>query len=1244
MPKIKISLIFIILFFWGLGLIERIEAATILSENFDSTCPQGQSCTIPPPPSWATDNGFWNLGRTQCGNIYRGSGYYAASAYQLDFYSTPSMLVTKDLSMSTSGNYTLTFWVRNVGSCAGGGNKTGLKIYRNTSQLVRGTQIGSTFTLTSTTWSQKTINFTVPSNGTYYIQFDQLSGGGTNDYIVIDDVIVNETITNNPPTISAVSVPPDPIEEQTTQTITPTGQGDPDSNPLHIYCCQDTTNTCTPTTANICNNDQAWSSPYSTMTCTLTTPDVTAATTYYARCRLYDGTAYSASTVSTSYLVKQKNGDTCSPNGSNSNCMSGNCADGYCCNSSCTGTCQTCAAIPGTCTTRTANDNTECSTCYRCDGSSTSCQIAASGQEGKDCTTACKQCDGSGNCIDINNAEDTVGTTCSGVCKYCSSGVCTTVTCAEEGYGTICSGSNVCNNAGTCVTKTANGGSCTVGTCTACSPSSSCIFCASGYCLSGGTCGLAGQLPIISSVSDSPDPQQGNSNVTFSSTASDPDAGDTIKLYICKNSSCSACGPSDTSNCWAVTATGVTSNPTAIYTCPSCIYTADNYWAKVCDQTGICSQIRPSDTGSFTCKKQPSAACQSTDNNECYNPSSPSSPGFAVDGYCCNSACSGNCNRCNITGSLGTCTNVNSECTGNCDVCSGGNCAASASLCTGDCDICSLVSETVFNCEANQNLCSTCSDCSGLETSFNCEALNNTEDTTGTTCVGVCKYCSSGNCINVTCAQETIGTTCSGSYVCDNNNPANCIDKVAEGSSCTVGSCTACLPSRSCIFCQSSYCGPNSTCTLPYYLYDWSWSENIGWISFSGSNYKVNLIPIASNTYKLEGYAWSENIGWISFNRSETGEPPDNDPCGDEACIAKLDTSTSPPQLFGWGRALAACETIPCPVVGACSNCGGWDGWVKLREKPIDPNYQVWLDTNPTPNELRDWAWSDMVLGWQSFNRANCDADKNELSDGTPAGCPSAGTPISNYKVMANLVFNQPPSKSTSLEEGWNHCSFEGVSKVTLSWQYSDSDGNPQDSYQVVIDNDSDFSSPEIDSCNPALSGGVNTCQPFNGSWSYTPLPNLAWDAHYYWKVKVKDNQGNWSEYSDTKSFDTLDHAYPWAEFDWSPPSPQKEVIITFNSQSHFFGSQQNLRWDFNNDGLDDSTSSNPTWFYSDTGRYPVKLIVEDELGSCQITHDVHVISPVPKWKEIPPQTFKWLKNLLADIFDSVKMVLFSKL
>lgn len=53
-------------------------------------------------------------------------------------------------------------------------------------------------------------------------------------------------------------------------------------------------------------------------------------------------------------------------------------------------------------------------------------------------------------------------------------------------------------------------------------------------------------------------------------------------------------------------------------------------------------------------------------------------------------------------------------------------------------------------------------------------------------------------------------------------------------------------------------------------------------------------------------------------------------------------------------------------------------------------------------DNLSGFAWSDNI-GWVSFNSSDCDADNNGISDGTPAGCPLAGTSIPNYGVNVGI-------------------------------------------------------------------------------------------------------------------------------------------------------------------------------------------------------------------------------------------------
>jgi uncharacterized protein (TIGR02145 family) len=96
--------------------------------------------------------------------------------------------------------------------------------------------------------------------------------------------------------------------------------------------------------------------------------------------------------------------------------------------------------------------------------------------------------------------------------------------------------------------------------------------------------------------------------ITFNSVATGTNQ---VKLYICKDSACTNCGILSTSNCWAYSTSYADSNPSAIYdsscyggSCGTgeCEFGTNNYWAKVCDGDGVCSNVIDSQgTPIFNC-------------------------------------------------------------------------------------------------------------------------------------------------------------------------------------------------------------------------------------------------------------------------------------------------------------------------------------------------------------------------------------------------------------------------------------------------------------------------------------------------------------------------------------------------------------------------------------------------------------------------------------------------------------------
>jgi len=380
----------------------------------------------------------------------------------------------------------------------------------------------------------------------------------------------------------------------------------------------------------------------------------------------------------------------------------------------------------------------------------------------------------------------------------------------------------------------------------------------------------------------------------------------------------------------------------------------------------------------------------------------------------------------------------------------------------------------------------------------------------------------------------------------------------------------------------------------------YAWSENIGWVSFNCTNqgtcgiinYGVN---INSSTGKFSGYAWSENIGWIDFGpASPYPASPNYSACLDFPSSGQTCDGLGTNKVGGWARAL--------------SYGGGWDGWIKLRGS----NYGV--DYTPQSGELSGWAWSDMVIGWTSFKGAN-------------------------YVVVTTAKL--PPSVSTAGDgETWDHCSYKGKSIPILNWNYSD---GTQAAYWVQIDNTAaSFPSPEVD-----------TGEILSSSQSYAAtLYNFNWNTNYWWRVKVKNQQGVWSGWSNVDNFNTPQHAYPWPDFTHQPQTPAAGEEISFIDSSTCYDSGESpyfcktntgnrYQWDFEDDGQIDCDSNinsacrgDVTHIYPTAGDYTTRLYVTDDAGTCDTTGDTPITTqlPLPEYKEVPP--IIWLKKILAAVVD----------
>lgn len=418
-------------------------------------------------------------------------------------------------------------------------------------------------------------------------------------------------------------------------------------------------------------------------------------------------------------------------------------------------------------------------------------------------------------------------------------------------------------------------------------------------------------------------------------------------------------------------------------------------------------------------------------------------------------------------------------------------------------------------------------------------------------------------------------------------------------------------------------------------VWGWAWAGNDdgdragnGWISFNctdrgicgSSNYGVNIgdIDIETEIGEFSGYAWAgggeeagadaPTLGWISFNRSETGDPPQDDPGAGSGPIAVLDYATR--RVRGWMRALA--------------NGDGWDGWIKLGDSTgtwLFGGEQVKIIDTAAPHikEFGGWAWGGDVVGWISFSCVNTDICGD-----------------SDYKVVADINF---PPEAIDLDYYFLYCT--DSLHPYLTWTYSDFDPEDfQTAYQIQIVSPLKLDTGEVYSDSGEYQVKVADM--------VTPGDDFEWDTTYSWRVKVRDNYGAWSAWSLPSTFVTPTHPYPDVDFTWSPKRPSALENISFFDDSTCYddniegspcshpnaGGNDSFFWDFDASGLgylvnwdwdkgDARYLEFPVVSFSYPGDWQIKLEVTDSHGipfTCSKTRSIKVSYPLPDWKEVIPK------------------------
>jgi PKD repeat protein len=84
----------------------------------------------------------------------------------------------------------------------------------------------------------------------------------------------------------------------------------------------------------------------------------------------------------------------------------------------------------------------------------------------------------------------------------------------------------------------------------------------------------------------------------------------------------------------------------------------------------------------------------------------------------------------------------------------------------------------------------------------------------------------------------------------------------------------------------------------------------------------------------------------------------------------------------------------------------------------------------------------------------------------------------------------------------------------------------------------------------------------------------------------------------------------PTASFTANPTSGNSPLVVTFTNTTS--GDSPAYSWDFNGDGLTDSTDASPTFQFTTAGTYVVTLVATNSAGTSSATGTIQVTSPVP--------------------------------
>jgi len=227
---------------------------------------------------------------------------------------------------------------------------------------------------------------------------------------------------------------------------------------------------------------------------------------------------------------------------------------------------------------------------------------------------------------------------------------------------------------------------------------------------------------------------------------------------------------------------------------------------------------------------------------------------------------------------------------------------------------------------------------------------------------------------------------------------------------------------------------------------------------------------------------------------------------------------------------------------------------------------------------------------------------------------------------VTNDTCAAPPTIEDMSVSSVDSATYCGTAAHYFSWTYSDPNDDDQSRFQFQVDNNSNFSSPEVDRDYTGLSNPSPTVNNQTVIVAESPAADqIGYNTTYYWQVKVYDDTGRDSGWVSGSSFTTGVHRYPSISFVWAPLSPSEDEDVLFTDGSSVYGgaTKSSWSWTFEDGNPAVSSDQNPIVQFTSDGSKNVVLEVTDSDGFvCDNASDpgvVNVLFELPEWEEVSP-------------------------